>query len=143
VIEGEVGGGEQKEDVEVEEDCVEWKYFEKFEEEIGQNLEPYRTEWMIWDKELKFAGSIDMIFRNPDGTLLIYDWKRCRQIKMDNKWQSSTNPIFSELPDTNFWHYSLQLNIYKYLLEKNYKKKYIIIIGEKYVKLGSNRRGRK
>jgi hypothetical protein len=41
---------------------------------------------------------------------------------MDNKWQSSTNPIFSELPDTNFWHYSLQLNIYKYLLEKNYKK---------------------
>ena len=39
-------------DVEVEEDCVEWKYFEKFEEEIGKDKEPYRTEWMVWDDEL-------------------------------------------------------------------------------------------
>jgi ATP-dependent exoDNAse (exonuclease V) beta subunit len=113
------------EDVEVEEDCVEWKYFEKFEEEIGQNLEPYRTEWMIWDKELKFAGSIDMIFRNPDGTLLIYDWKRCKNIKKDNRWQGATTDCISHLPDTNYWHYSLQLNTYKYLLEKNYGEKVV------------------
>ena len=26
------------------------------------------------------------------------------------------------MPDSNFWHYSLQLNTYKYLLEKNYNK---------------------
>lgn len=114
-----------EEDVEVEEDCVEWKYFEKFEEEIGQNLEPYRTEWMIWDKELKFAGSIDMIFRNPDGTLLIYDWKRCKNIKKDNRWQGATTDCISHLPDTNYWHYSLQLNTYKYLLEKNYGEKVV------------------
>jgi ATP-dependent exoDNAse (exonuclease V) beta subunit len=113
------------EDVEVEEDCVEWKYFEKFEEEIGQNLEPYRTEWMIWDKELKFAGSIDMIFRNPDGTLLIYDWKRCKNIKKENRWQGATTDCISHLPDTNYWHYSLQLNTYKYLLEKNYGEKVV------------------
>ena len=61
--------------------------FEKFEEEIGKDKEPYRTEWMVWDDELKFAGSIDMIYRNPDGTLDIYDWKRSVGIKMDNQWQ--------------------------------------------------------
>jgi hypothetical protein len=27
------------------------------------------------------------------------------------------------LPDTNFWHYSLQLNTYKAILERNYEKK--------------------
>ena len=37
-----------------------------------------------------------------------------------NKWMN--NPIISHLPDTNFWHYALQLNIYKYILEKNYNK---------------------
>ena len=63
-------------DVEVEEDCLEWKYFEEFEKEIGGSKEPYRTEWMIWDKELKFAGSIDMTYINKDGTIDIYDWKR-------------------------------------------------------------------
>ena len=113
------------EDVEVEEDCIEWKYFEKFESEIGSKLEPYRTEWMVWDKELKLAGSIDMVFRNPDGTLLIYDWKRCKNIKKYNRFQSSTTECISHLQDTNFWHYSLQLNTYKYMLEKNYGEKVV------------------
>ena len=27
-------------DIEVEEDCVEWQYFEKFEEEWGQRMKP-------------------------------------------------------------------------------------------------------
>lgn len=112
-------------DVEVEEDCLEWKYFEKFEEAIGQNLEPYRTEWMVWDKELKLAGSIDMVFRNPDGTLLIYDWKRCKEIKKHNRFQTAKTECISHFPDTNFWHYSLQLNTYKYMLEKNYGEKVV------------------
>ena len=38
-----------------------------------------------------------------------------------NKW--STTECIEHLPDSNFWHYSLQLNTYKYMLEKNYNKK--------------------
>ena len=110
-------------DVEIDEDCVEFDYFMAFENDIGSKLEPYRTEWMVWDKELKLAGSIDMIFENDDGTLLIYDWKRCKNIKKDNGYQSSTTECINHLPDTNFWHYSLQLNTYKYMVEKNYGKK--------------------
>ena len=113
------------EDVEIDEDCVEFDYFMSFENDIGSELEPYRTEWMVWDKELKLAGSIDMIFRNPDGTLLIYDWKRCKEIKKDNRYQSAITECIDHLPDTNFWHYSLQLNTYKYMLEKNYGEKVV------------------
>jgi hypothetical protein len=80
---------------------------------------------MVWDKELKLAGSIDMVFRNPDGTLLIYDWKRCKQIKKDNRFQSAKTKCISHFPDSNFWHYSLQLNTYKYMLEKNYGEKVV------------------
>lgn len=109
--------------VEIEEGCVEWDYFEEFEAKIGSTLTPYRTEWMVWNKELKLAGSIDMIFENPDGTLQIYDWKRCKEIKKDNKWQSATTECISHLPDCNFWHYSLQLNTYKWMIEQKYEKK--------------------
>ena len=107
-------------EVEVEEDCVEWQYFEMFEEEWGQHMTPYRTEWMIWDDKLKFAGSIDMTFLNSDGTIEIYDWKRSVGIKKENQWQSAITPCIDHLPDCNFYHYSLQLNTYKALLEKNY-----------------------
>ena len=101
---------------------VEYDYFLRFHKQ-HINLEPYRTEWMIYNKELKLAGSIDMIFKNEDGSLSIYDWKRCKNIKKDNPWQSAKTECIEHLPDTNFWHYSLQLNTYKAMLESKYDVK--------------------
>jgi len=102
-------------------DCDEWRYFEQFHNDY-KDLKPYRTEWMIYDKELKFAGSVDMLFENEDGTLEIYDWKRSKEIKYDNQWQSAKTPCISHLDDCNYYHYCLQLNTYKAILEKNYGK---------------------
>ena len=108
--------------MEVNNESIEYNYFLRFHKQ-NSDLVPYRTEWMVYDKELRFAGSIDMVFENPDGTLEIYDWKRSKEIKKENRWQSAITECISHLPDTNFWHYSLQLNTYKALLEKNYGKK--------------------
>lgn len=106
----------------VENDSIEFSYFMKFHNS-NPNLKPYRTEWMVYDKELKLAGSIDMIYENEDGTLDICDWKRCKEIKKFDNWgNSATTECIEHLPDCNFWHYTLQLNTYKYLLEKNYGK---------------------
>ena len=110
-------------DVEVDEDCVEFDYFLRFERDHGEKLNPYRTEWMVWDKDLRLAGSIDMVFEKDDGSITLYDWKRCKEIKRENKFESATTPCINHLPNSNYWHYSLQLNTYKYLLEKNYGKK--------------------
>ena len=105
--------------IEVYEDCKEFNYFLVFDKDHN-DLKPYRTEWMVWDKELQFAGSIDMTFIRPDGTIDIYDWKRCKEIKKLNRWESATTDCINHIPNSNFWHYSLQLNTYKALLEKNY-----------------------
>ena len=69
------------EEVEVDEDCIEWTYFENFEEDYGQHLKPYRTEWTVFDEDMKIAGSIDMIYEKPNGHLLIYDWKDVKKLK--------------------------------------------------------------
>ncbi len=78
---------------------------------------------MVYDEDVRIVGSIDMIFEADDGTLEIYDWKRCKEIKKTNPWQSSHVECIKHLPDTNFWHYSLQLNTYKTIIEKKYGKK--------------------
>ena len=104
-------------------DSIEYLYFTKFHN--SQALKPYRTEWMVYDKELQLAGSIDMLYENEDGTLDICDWKRSKEIKKYNRWQSSTTECIEHLPDSNFWHYALQLNTYKFLLEKNYGKNFL------------------
>jgi ATP-dependent exoDNAse (exonuclease V) beta subunit len=98
----------------------EWSHFLQFVTNYP-NLKPYRTEWMIYDEECKIAGSIDMVYMNEDGTLSIYDWKRCLSIEKTSGWNKyGIEECVNHLPDTNFWHYSLQLNIYKRILEKNY-----------------------
>ena len=100
----------------------EWQFFLKFVEE-NPDLKPYRTEWMIYHEDVKIAGSIDMVYENPDGTLSIYDWKRSKDITSENTWNKfALNPVVAHIPDTNFWHYSMQLNTYKYILEEKYGK---------------------
>lgn len=103
-------------------DSIEYGFFKKFIDDY--KLKPYRTEWTVFYTKYKLCGSIDMIFENPDGTLQIYDWKRVKSIEYEafgNK--TSIIPCLKHMPDTNFWHYSLQLNLYKTILEEQYNKK--------------------
>jgi hypothetical protein len=118
---------EQKEKKEKENyppyETTEWKFFLKYLEDT-LHLKPYRTEWTIFNEDIHLAGSIDMIYENPDGTLSIYDWKRVKEIKRVNAFNKYAIPfIISHMPDTNFWHYAMQLNTYKVILEEKYDKK--------------------
>ena len=109
--------------MDVKNDSVEFGYFQNFCKDFP-DLIPYRTEMMVYYEELKISGSIDMIFENPDGTLQIYDWKRCHEIKHEDQFgKYAKTSCISHLPDTNFWHYALQLNVYKMILEHKYGKK--------------------
>jgi len=106
----------------------EWSFFLQFVRDFP-DMEPFRTEWMIFDEALKIAGSIDMVFcqrdpLQPDAaphTLMIYDWKRAKEIKRQSFGHArATNDLLRHIPDSNFWHYSLQLNLYKAILQRQY-----------------------
>jgi hypothetical protein len=101
-------------------------YFMNYVHTHAATFVPYRTEWMVYDEEVRIAGSIDMVYEDPvgDGSLMIYDWKRAKEIKKTDGFNKfSTTECINHLPDTNFWHYALQLNIYKAIIERNYGKK--------------------
>jgi ATP-dependent exoDNAse (exonuclease V) beta subunit len=105
------------------ENNLEWSYFINFIKDYP-DLIPYRTEWTVYNEDIKIAGSIDMVYENQDGTLSIYDWKRCKNITRINTFNKfAIDPIICHLPDSNFWHYTLQLNTYKFILEEKYNKK--------------------
>jgi ATP-dependent exoDNAse (exonuclease V) beta subunit len=105
------------------EDLKEWSYFLNFIQD-NPDFVPYRTEWTIFHEDLKLAGSIDMVYKNEDGTLNIYDWKRAKNITPVNYFNKfAVTEIISHFPDSNFWHYALQLNTYQAILEDKYNKK--------------------
>jgi hypothetical protein len=103
-----------------ENDSVEYGYFKQFVAAFPE-LIPYRTEWMIYHEELKLAGSVDMVYRDATGNLLIYDWKRCKEIvKVPKFMKYSHHPLVEYIIDSNYWHYCLQLNVYKWILQAKY-----------------------
>lgn len=107
---------------ELELDCPELEQFYQFYED-HEDLEMYRTEWMIFSEELRLTGSIDAVFKNDDGTLTLGDWKRSKEIKFQSFNNKKGKYPFQNILDCNFYHYSLQLNLYRVILEKFYNEK--------------------
>ncbi len=109
--------------IDVSNDSIEYGYFKKFHED-HKDITPYRTELIVYDKDLRMSGSVDFIVLNDDGTYDIYDWKRSRNIsKTSPGGKFGNKDCIEHIPDSNYWHYSLQLNTYKQIIQKNYNKK--------------------
>jgi len=108
-------------------DAPEFTYFKNFIKKYPK-LKPYKTEWRIFDCNLSLAGSIDMVYEKDNGELFLFDWKRSTKIVngAGHLIESDFNYGFDELShiaDNSYNRYSLQLNLYKYIIESNYGRK--------------------
>lgn len=108
-------------------DAPEFTYFNNFIQKYPK-LKPYKTEWRIFDSSLSLAGSIDMVYEKDNGDLFLFDWKRSTKIINGAGYliESDYDYGFDELShiaDNSYNRYSLQLNLYKYIIESNYGKK--------------------
>ena len=56
------------------------KFLEFHHKYIINNYKPFRTEWKIFDEKKLIAGTLDMVYKKPDGSLFIFDWKRSKMI---------------------------------------------------------------
>lgn len=106
-------------EVDVLEDEKEFEYFLDFYED-HKHLNIYRTEWYIFADDLRIAGSIDATFINNDGTLTLMDWKRSKEIKFNSFNNKKARDPLGHLPDCNYSQYSLQLNLYRRILQDYY-----------------------
>jgi len=75
------------------------------------------TEWAIFDEEWGIAGTLDALFQTGEHFMLA-DWKRSK-IKNANRWETALRPI-AHLQACNFEKYSLQLSLYRLILERRY-----------------------
>ena len=83
--------------------------------------EAYRTEWSVFSEPELCCGQIDSIFQDEHGALHMVDWKRVADMKMVSGFQNQCgfDPVHA-LPNTNFYHYVLQQNIYSWMVEQRY-----------------------
>lgn len=78
------------------------------------------AEERIHSEDLGLAGTIDVIIAKPDSKkITLIDWKSNKKLRFSGT-RRDINPINLVLPDCNFSHYTLQLSIYAYIMEKAY-----------------------
>ena len=82
-------------------------------------LEPIGDEVLIGCEEYDIAGAVDMLFKNKlTGKIVMVDFKTNKEIKRKGFKGAKMQHPLHELDDCNFVHYSLQLGVYKHLIER-------------------------
>lgn len=82
------------------------------------------AEYAIELKGSNIAGTVDALFRKPDGDYVMVDWKRSKHLIIDGypkKYGFGMGlSVLSHLDNSSYYKYELQQSFYKYILEKDY-----------------------
>jgi hypothetical protein len=95
------------------------KHVDKFYSDVRGKLIPIRTEFVVYDKESLIGGMLDMLFYNVKaGEFQIWDYKTNKKFDKEEKNRHLLNELCM-IEDCDLELYSLQLELYKYIIEKN------------------------
>lgn len=111
------------------------KHVDKFYKDIFGKLIPIKTELVVFDDESLIAGMLDILFYNvKEKEFQIWDNKTNKALTLENKERHLKDDLFM-LEQSDLEIYSLQLDLYKYIIEKNTNIK----LGKSYIVWFSHR----
>jgi hypothetical protein len=95
------------------------QHVDKFYNDVRGKLIPIRTEFVVYDRESLIGGMLDMLFYNVKAReFQIWDWKTNKKFDREEKSRHLLNELCM-IEDCDLELYSLQLELYKYIIEKN------------------------
>jgi hypothetical protein len=105
------------------------QFFQLIKEEfINGSYEVVEVEKKLIDKEIGLCGYADMICRktnSPANEVEIWDWKNAEQVYYNGQENAHARAPLEQLKNCNYDEWCMQLNLYKYLLEKWYNFKVV------------------
>ena len=84
--------------------------------ELGSRVGYCLPELRVASPHYGVAGTIDLLC-NLDNRVTILDWKTSEKLEATSSVKMHVPLRF---PDTNYWHYAVQLTIYKLILQQEY-----------------------
>lgn len=95
------------------------KMFLDFYAESKDSLYPIALELVVGDAELGIAGQIDGLFWSEKrNEIIIIDYKTSKEINEFSKYRKRMLAPISYLQECEINTYSIQLNLYKYILQR-------------------------
>ena len=90
---------------------------DQYLKDSSKKLIPVKSELIVGDTEYNITGMIDQLYKDHDGKYYLFDWKTNK--KFDKESRYKLQGILSELDSSKWTTYSLQLLLYKHIIEKN------------------------
>lgn len=95
--------------------------FQSFYNKVFDTLNIYKREWIIFDEVAHIAGTVNLMSSNGDGTYTLYNWIINTEVARTYNFENGlTN--WRNNAEFNYILSSLEMNIHKMILEKNYYK---------------------
>lgn len=93
--------------------AVDWlsQYMRKLDEPVVY------PEYILFNDEYRIAGTSDCLLFCNGTTVSLIDWKVVKKITLQNEYDKVDSVL--GVPDSNFWKYSLQLNLYAWMLRQH------------------------
>ena len=86
---------------------------------ILENMDVIGIEKIVFDSDIRIAGTMDLFARSrKNGRLWILDHKTNEHIDTYNKWNKFALEPITNIADTNYFQYALQLNLYENILKR-------------------------
>lgn len=92
---------------------------------ISGRLIPLYTEYIVHNDNL--AGQVDLICKDKENNFYILDFKTNEKIEV-NSYGKNLKGKLKDIPDSTFYHYSLQLSIYKQMFDEDIKGLFLVHI---------------
>lgn len=117
----------------------------KMYRELAEKYELVKTELLVYSEKVRLAGQVDLLVKEKetgDWAMLDYKFikapleKKSYYNRFTRKYKLMYGP-FRHLHDSNYWHYSIQLAIYQWLMGKAgkriTKKALLVVTPEEYM----------
>lgn len=91
---------------------------------VKDRMESFVPEMAMADGMYNLAGTTDLVgkLKNPKAsgeTHIILDWKTNGKLSWDSFGGKMGRGPCANVPDSNLWHYALQVSTYEYILKNN------------------------
>jgi len=107
------------------EDTYGWLY-KSYDKAVERTIDPFDNvlcENLLYNEEIKIAGTADLIYEHKDDTFTIGDFKTNKRFRFSSQYKERMNPPVDHFDYCEFNTYALQLSFYAWLYERATGKK--------------------
>lgn len=100
-----------------EKEIIYCRHLDSFLEPLTERYSLIGCEEKIFSPELRISGTIDLLMEDKiKNKICIFDWKTNKEIKQEGYRGQKGLDFFDDVPHCNFYHYAIQLGVYKNIL---------------------------